>query len=85
MVYSRVNFVDSKGISLSPRSLLLTVLRAFDAILTLYFGVDVEFRNWYYLVCGLLFEPRSEKTGVRGFRLGPTRTGLCSHRKCLEA
>ena len=29
----------------------------------------------------MLFEPRSEKTGLRGFRPGPTRTGLYSHRR----
>ena len=26
-------------------------------------------------------EPRSEKTGLRGFRPGPTQTGLYSHRR----
>ena len=31
------------------------------------------------------FEPRCEKTGLRGFRPGPTQTGLCSHRRWLEA
>ena len=31
------------------------------------------------------YEPRSEKTGLRGFRPGPTQTGLYSHRKWLEA
>ena len=31
------------------------------------------------------FEPPCEKTGLRGFRLGPTQTGLCSHRRWLEA
>ena len=25
------------------------------------------------------------KTGLRGFRPGPTQTGLCSHRRWLEA
>ena len=30
-------------------------------------------------------EPRYEKTGLRGFRPGPTQTGLYSHRRCLEA
>ena len=30
-------------------------------------------------------EPRSEKTGLRGFRPCPTQTGLCSHRRWLEA
>ena len=32
-----------------------------------------------------IFEPRSEKTGLRGSRPDPAQTGLCSHRKCLEA
>ena len=31
------------------------------------------------------FEPRCEKTGLRGFRPGPTQTGLYSHRRWLEA
>ena len=30
-------------------------------------------------------EPRCEKTGLRGFRLGPTQTGLYCHRRWLEA
>ena len=29
----------------------------------------------------LTFEPRSEKTGLRGFRPGLTETGLCSYRR----
>ena len=28
-----------------------------------------------------LFEPRSEKTGLRGIRPGPTQTKLLSHRR----
>ena len=32
-----------------------------------------------------LFQPRCEKTGLRGFRPGPTQTGLCSHRRLLDA
>ena len=32
-----------------------------------------------------LNEPRCEKTCLRGFRPGPTQTGLCNHRRCLEA
>ena len=31
------------------------------------------------------YEPRSEKTGLRGFRPGPTQTGLYSDRRWLEA
>ena len=30
-------------------------------------------------------EPRSEKSGLQGFRSGPTQTGLYSHRRWLEA
>ena len=30
------------------------------------------------------FEPRRQKTGLRGFRPGPTQTGLYSHRRWLE-
>ena len=30
-------------------------------------------------------EPRCEKTGLRGFRPGPTQTGLYNHRICLDA
>ena len=35
--------------------------------------------------CAEAFEPRREKTGLRGFRPGPTQTGLYSLRKELEA
>ena len=31
-----------------------------------------------------IYEPRCEKTGIRGFRPGPTQTGLYSHRRWLE-
>ena len=33
----------------------------------------------------VLFKPRFEKTGLRGFRPGPTQTELYSHRRWLEA
>ena len=32
-----------------------------------------------------LNEPRSEKTGLRGFLPGPTQTGLYNHTRSLEA
>ena len=35
--------------------------------------------------CWQQYEPRSEKTGLRGFQPGPTQTGLYSHRRWLEA
>ena len=45
-------------------------------------------QNWdHILVIKLSFtyEPRCEKTGLRGFRPGPTQIGLYCHRRCLEA
>ena len=33
----------------------------------------------------LTYEPRCEKTGLRGLRPGPTQTGLYSDRRWLEA
>ena len=33
----------------------------------------------YLLSC--IFEPRCEKTGLRGLRQGPTKIGLHSHRR----
>ena len=30
------------------------------------------------------YEPRCEKTGLQGFRPGPTQTGLYNHRRWLE-
>ena len=32
-----------------------------------------------------VYETRCEKIGLRGFRPGPTQTGLYSHRRWLEA
>ena len=32
-----------------------------------------------------IYEPRCEKTGLRGFRPGPTQTRLYSHTRWLEA
>ena len=32
-----------------------------------------------------LYEPRCEKNGLRGFRLGPTQTRLYNHTRWLEA
>ena len=56
----------------------------------------MDFQDDFDHVCGIvftdspfvvarLFEPRREKTGLRGFRPGPTQTGLYSLRTWLEA
>ena len=36
-------------------------------------------QNKVYVTYWILHEPRSEKTGLRGFRPGPTKTGLHNH------
>ena len=38
-----------------------------------------------YFLCQTLYEPRSEKTGLWGFRPGQTQTRLYSHRRWLES
>ena len=55
-------------------------------ILSLFHECQPINRNESVLPC-LLFlnEPRSEKTGLRGFRPGPTQIGLYSNRRWLEA
>ena len=41
--------------------------------------------SYLFINSVLSYEPRSEKTGLRGFRSGPIQTGLCSHRRWLGA
>ena len=36
-------------------------------------------------VSSFLYEPRYDKTGLQGFRPGPTQTGLYNHTRWLEA
>ena len=36
------------------------------------------------MIYRFLYEPRCEKTRLRGFQPGPTQTGLYSHRRWLE-
>ena len=38
----------------------------------------------YTFFTSWLLEPRFEKTGLRGFRPGPTQTGLYNHKRQLE-
>ena len=45
----------------------------------------VEERTIFSAIDYSLFEPRSEKTGLRGFRPGSTQTRLYGHRRWLEA
>ena len=59
----------------------------------LYFDDFRDILSRYSSASGCIFihetvklnEPRCEKTGLRGFRPGPTQTGLYSHIRWLEA
>ena len=46
---------------------------------------DVKKFRFYSTCVSVIYEPRCEKTGRRGFRPGPTQTRLYSHRRWLEA
>ena len=46
-----------------------------------HFKVSVQEGVFYIMT----FEPRREKTGLRGFRPGPTQTGLYNLRSRLDA
>ena len=47
-------------------------------------NILIDDKGLYYLNTPMQYEPRSEKTGLRGFRPGPTQTWLYSHRKWIE-
>ena len=49
------------------------------------FGLHKGTPEGYSAVLPVINEPRCEKTGLRGFRPGPTQTGLYSYRRWLEA
>ena len=69
---TRGNNTICKGVSLTCLSLQNML---FPSVLLLAFN---------FLKSGL-YEPRSEKTGLRDFRPGLTQTGLYRHRRWLEA
>ena len=49
------------------------------------FAAEVKQLNYIDTQDIKIYEPRREKTGLRGFRPGPTQTGLYKLRKELEA
>ena len=53
--------------------------------LTTRLKLSLIFKYPPYPFFWLYYEPRCEKNGLRGFRPGPTQTGLYSHRRWLEA
>ena len=55
------------------------ILRAYESLLFLSLHYKFDKTNTF------IFEPQREKTGLRGFRPGPTQTDLYSHRSRLEA
>ena len=64
-----VKINSRKEVGLQCLNLSPIVFHCIDVLMTLFF----------------LYEPRSEKTGLWGFRPGPTQTRLYSHRRWLEA
>ena len=48
-------------------------------------GPLVTFATLLCYSLGIPYEPRSEKTVLRGFRPGPTQTRLYNHTRWLEA
>ena len=51
-------------------------------------SIYLAFLSHLTVVCPIsytIYEPRCEKTGLQGFRPGPTQTGLYDHTRWLEA
>ena len=48
-------------------------------------GIPAADCDTHYVNMPMQYEPRSEKTGLRGFRPGSIQTRLYSHRRWLEA
>ena len=48
-------------------------------------SVDKVGPRYHQVIIPMQYEPRSEKTGNRGFRPGPTQTGLYNRIRWLEA
>ena len=54
--------------------------------LSIYVNNNDTYQSAYHAARSVpLNEPRSEKTGLRDFRPGPTQIGLYSYRRWLEA
>ena len=56
-----------------------------DALIYSLMMVWVYTLHLFHVYLSGYYEPRREKTGLRGFRPGPTQTGLYKLRKELEA
>ena len=54
-------------------------------VLMSYRQLNMTPSSVYNLILQILNEPRREKINLRGFRPGPTQTGLYSYRSRLEA
>ena len=67
---SNMHLISSADMQCEPAAMALTRLRG---------GSLVSF-HWIRT-----YEPRCEKTGLRSFLPGPTKTRLYSHRRWLEA
>ena len=72
-------------VQIAPSSQLKQNLIDIDTHNAKRFKAKNAFDSALYLYITLIKEPRCEKTGLRGFRLGLTQTRLNSHRRWLEA
>ena len=68
--------IDNKTVDYTPYIHFKTISTLNEMTIQEEFGVPVD--------CLLLYEPRHEKTGLRGFQPGLTQTDLYSHRSRLE-
>ena len=50
-----------------------------EALLSILSFYRNEFHKSIEHKCKIIFGPCCEKTGLRGFRPGPTQTGLCNY------
>ena len=67
---------------------LSTCLKTEDIYFVIGLGwISIAILRLLYNLCIslLIYEPRREKTGLRGFRPGPTQTRLYNHTRWLEA
>ena len=84
--YCYIVFIMAKQeVNLKIERIQFVLVEVWDSLFcSCRFQCSIAATNSHY---PFLYEPRSEKTGLRGFRPGPTQTGLYSHRKkarCLK-
>ena len=72
-------YKERKANSSSPESLLLISIALLSTEFKATIGLSKHQTETH--THSVTYEPRCEKTGLRGFRPGPTQTGLYNHRR----